>query len=320
MNMRWIGWALGSVGVLYAASACTLASPTHIDVEPSADTGDDDGGTSSTSPKSTAPNTAAGGASCPLAKVDPSKLTACGNGHGHCYDKTKTPAPDTFHPCPDASQVCIEDTILQAGGAKLKTCTSLIGGPNGGACMDMDLVVVPAQFQSQISLLKKDVCDDGQVCVPCADPTSGQTNPACTGIGVYDKVCTGGAPAAAGGDAGAASATAGGAACCTTNGKSNGTCLPASAVSAVASGVDLPTDSCTQGNVCAPAAFVTGKPVTCQGLLGRPGICLDKCFNDMLSLGGILLGNDGCGETELCLPCFLASGLGGGNTPIPGCN
>lgn len=75
-------------------------------------------------------------------------------------------------------------------------------------------------------------------------------------------------------------------------------------------------DVCTTGTECVPAAFVAGAPVKCSaGLLGS-GVCMDKCFNDMMSIAGVvgILKSNACGSSELCIPCGLVSGQG-----VPGC-
>ena len=78
---------------------------------------------------------------------------------------------------------------------------------------------------------------------------------------------------------------------------------------------EVKTDVCTGDNICAPTSLVTGKPVVCSSLLGS-GVCMDKCFNDMMAIAGDIgfLSNKGCGTIELCIPCALVSGKG-----VPGC-
>jgi hypothetical protein len=153
------------------------------------------------------------------------------------------------------------------------------------------------------------------VCAPCTDPTHGNApTPFCQPIGVHDADCA----ASGGGDAGApAPPPAPLVGCCTTGGVSNGVCLAESAIPE-ANRASTKADTCTTGNKCVPKAMVEGKPVTCSTLLGA-GVCMDQCFDEMMSLaGGIgILSRLNCGATELCIPCSLASS---GGTKVPGCS
>ncbi|NOU28255.1 MAG: hypothetical protein HOO96_10170 [Polyangiaceae bacterium] len=55
-----------------------------------------------------------------------------------------------------------------------------------------------------------------------------------------------------------------------------------------------------------PTAFVENKPVMCDaGIIGK-GVCLDKCFDDMLSLASVVLKRDVCTSSEVCIPCAFA--------------
>jgi hypothetical protein len=48
----------------------------------------------------------------------------------------------------------------------------------------------------------------------------------------------------------------------------------------------------------------------------RFGVCVDKCFDDMLGASKKVgpLDSNGCGSTELCVPCTLIQDKG-----LPGC-
>ena len=310
METRRLGWIFAATTMAVAGSACTLASPTHIDVQPSPDTSSSDAtqGTGSSSSAAGSNTNGAASVCSSFTKPDITKLTACGDGKGHCYDKTKTPGADNFNACPDASTVCVPDEILNAGGNKLKSCTSVIGP---GGCITLSILNLPPDLKSQSSALKQDVCDAGQVCAPCTDPTHNNApTPFCQAIGVSDKACTSGT-----GDAGAA-ASAPAQGCCATNGKSNGVCIAESAIPASEKNQVI-TDTCSTGNVCAPAAFVAGTPTKCSADLLGTGVCIDKCFNGLMSLAGDigLLPTQGCGATEVCIACLFLSGQG-----VPGCN
>jgi hypothetical protein len=103
--------------------------------------------------------------------------------------------------------------------------------------------------------------------------------------------------------------------CCSHGAISNGVCISASAIPEDQRD-DAMQDTCSAGNKCVPAAFVAGKPVTCSaGILGK-GVCMDRCFDDMLGIAGDIgvLTSKGCGATELCVPCSFVEDEG-----VPGC-
>jgi hypothetical protein len=302
-----------------ALAACTLASPTYITAEEGLA---GDGGTSkasvdpATGSASEGPTPPSGGecATNDYIKPDLSKLTACANGKGHCYARAKAPTEFAaiYVACPGSqSDVCVPDNVLTANGAKLKSCKSIIGE---GGCVNID--VFPEIAKQGGSALTPDVCDPDQKCVPCTDPSTQKPSGFCVVTGVHEKECTAGG-GAAGGDGAAGGSSGGGGAtpqatCCAKNGKSNGVCLPDGPATSKA-----PQNTCPSGSKCAPAAFVSGNPVKCDsGILGA-GLCLDKCFDTMLSIAGTLgfLSSDGCGNTEVCAPCSALKSQG----PVPGC-
>jgi len=310
----WIAVGVASVAGVAALEGCTLDSPTYItsqdapiteDAGASSSTGS--GGGASTPSTATAADSTATCNGSDYVKADLSTLTACGDGKGHCYAKDKTSLASQLTACPNADEVCVPDEILEANGQPLKSCTSIIGP---GGCLTASLL--PAIAAMGGSALKQDVCSANQLCVPCTDPTHGNApTPFCQPIGVHQSSCS----AAAGGAAADAAAPPPSTPCCTTNGKSNGVCIAETAVPEKQRS-QTKQDVCTTGDKCVPAAFVAGKPVTCSGGLLGAGVCMDKCFNSMLSLaGGIgILSSEGCGTTELCIPCGLVSGQG-----VPGC-
>ena len=304
--------AFSAVVVLGAlGQACTLASPTYITTHESQAQADAGAGASSTTLSSGA--APAGGAASTCAgsdfvKPDLTKLTACGNGLGHCYDKTKVPMSDQLTACPNAAEVCVPNEVLQAGGGKLQSCTSIIGP---GGCVQPKLI--PALEAQGAGVLKPDVCTGGQLCVPCNDPTHGNApTPFCSPIGVHDAACSGGAsPAPSGGSTPPAPQQA----CCTTGGVSNGVCIAESAVPA-SSRDQVTQDSCSAGNACVPKSMVSNNPQVCNTSAGARGVCMDMCFNSMLSIAGGpgVFSRDWCGPTEVCLPCSFVAGKG-----VPGC-
>jgi len=305
--MIWIV-AIAAAAALPTA-ACTIGSDTYISSSEAPGVETDDAGPVTTKGGPATPSAGGAAATCStndFVKPDLGKLTACGEGKGHCFAKNKVSIGDQLTACPNAAEVCVPDEILTAGGQPLKACTSIIGA---GGCVTASLI--PEIVKQGGSALKPDVCSATQLCVPCIDPThNGAPTPFCQPIGVHEKECSAAADPAADGGAKTAAAP-----CCTSNGKSNGVCIVEAAVPE-AQRSQTKQDACATGNKCVPAAFVAGAPVKCAaGLLGA-GVCMDKCFNDMLSLaGGIgVLSSTGCGTTELCIPCNLVSGRG-----VPGC-
>jgi hypothetical protein len=310
---RILGIGLGALGII--TQACTLASPTYITAQESK-AEPEDGGAATTDPGSSPSSdkaATAGSATCgadDYVKPDLSKLTACGDGKGHCFAKDKISLSDMLTACPNADEVCVPDEILEANGQPLKKCTSIIGE---GGCVTASLI--PEIEKQGGSALKQDACNAGQLCVPCTDPTNGNApTPFCQPIGVHENACSAGG-AAGGGNAGGGNTAA--MPCCTTKGKSNGVCISESAIPEDQR-EDAPNDTCKEGDKCVPAAFVEGKPVKCDGgTLRGPGVCMDKCFNSMMGFAGSigLLTTEGCGETEVCVPCKFLEDQG-----VPGCN
>lgn len=284
-------------------AACTLASPTTIHVLPGEEPAD--AGTTTASSASTS----GGAATCgtdDFIEPDLAKLTPCGDGKGHCFDATRAPIAEQLTPCPTPGEVCVPDEILEAGGEALKSCASIIGP---GACVTATLI--PEVIERSQGMLKPDVCEPDQLCLPCNDPTNGNApTPFCQPIGVHENAC---ASAPAAGDGGAA--PAGNAPCCTANGKSNGVCLAATAIPE-AQRDKAKQDTCAPTDKCVPGAFVANAPVKCGGGLLGDGVCMDRCFSGMMGLAGDvgLLKTEGCGETEVCVPCRFTKGQN-----VPGC-
>jgi len=218
-------------------------------------------------------------------------LTACGDergAKGHCYDASKTSLPTLLRCAGDA--VCVPDAVLASNGQKLKSCKFFIGDAPG-VCMSLladDVFAHKDQIQ-------RDVCDEDERCVPCVNPTNGEDTHTCDPIGVHEKACAGGP--------GAADEP-----CC----HGAGSCMREDGVPEDSRG-KLSRDICRAGEVCAPAALVSGEPVKCDAL-GFSGVCLDVCFAEMIKPSGPIL-RSSCRPTEVCLPCIVGKGQG-----MPGCD
>jgi hypothetical protein len=305
-SRRVTGVGTALIAVVLFASACTLASPTYVTDDSSPNEADLAADAGKSTDSSAASTSAGGTCAGTFAKVEVSTLTPCGNGKGHCYDKTKTPNPTAYIACPNANEICVPDTLFATPGGRAKSCSS-IAGP--GACATLELVNVPEADKENSKLLKPDICTGGDVCTPCIDPRNQASTGACEPLGVFDRPCAGGSASAPTTPAKPPEA------CCTTNGKSSGICLPADAIPPEQKG-DTIQDTCSGGNQCVPAALANGTPVKCNaGLIGS-GVCIDKCFSSLLSIGGTLgfLRGDGCSATEECVPCLFLKGKG-----APGC-
>jgi hypothetical protein len=292
------------------AQACTIASPTHITVQPTKTTngtdpskGDDDDATSPSG------GDAVTCSATDFTAPDLSKLTACGNGAGHCFDRDKTPMADQLVACSDASKVCVPDNILQANGGKLASCSVQVLGGKPGGCVTASLY--PTIIQQGGSALKQDTCDDGDLCVPCTDPTNNNAPSGfCEPTGVHASAC---GAAAASPDASAPKATE---YCCTTDGNSNGVCIDKSAIPDDQLSKTI-RDTCHGANdKCVPKAMVDNNPVTCNSGIAGKGVCMDKCFSAMMGTAASVgvLKQDVCGDTEVCVPCLYAG------KQTPGCN
>jgi hypothetical protein len=125
-------------------------------------------------------------------KPDLDELTPCGDGRGHCYDRTHTQLADLLVACPDSqTTVCVPDEVLIAAGTKLRACSATIGeGPKvPGACLTATLVPEISR-QGGDEALRRDKCAQDQACVPCTDPTNEDIpTPFCQPMGVHEKAC-----------------------------------------------------------------------------------------------------------------------------------
>ncbi len=313
--------ACAAITGIATLAACTVESPTYV----TAQEAQGDGGSSTETTTSTDTNNGGGGgggggsaasdggaatgSSCSQSDyitVDVSKLTACGNNTGHCYDPAKVDLGPTYAACPSKGEVCVPDEVLTAGGKTLKSCKSIIGA--GGCITASD---IPAIQQMGGSSLKQDVCTATQLCVPCQDPTHNNAPTGiCSAIGAHQNACGATSAATDGGTAAPPLQT-----CCKSKNTSNGVCISSTAIPASQQS-QTKQDTCNAGDKCVPAAFVSNMPVKCDGGLFGQGVCMDQCFNDMMGTAksiGVLSGK-GCGSTEVCVPCALVSGQG-----VPGC-
>lgn len=308
------------MGMSASMGACSLGEENIVNVKEIAQTEATDGGVTATVGGGTTGSTCA---SSTFAKPDLSKLAACRPG-GHCYAKGAVPAKiqSALIPCEKPGEVCVPDEILLAGGTKIKQCTqpdnlkSYVG--EGGGCVT--LALLPELEQKAGAMLEQQQCDQGQVCVPCTDPRDKSETPFCQPTGVFEGTCLD-SEAVDGGPVGATASPAPEQACCTSNGKSSGVCT-SDAILPENDKEAMPQDVCAKGNVCMPAAMLKGEGKACDsGIIGGPGVCLDRCFNTFLKIGGTLrvLQTDICAESELCVPCGILKSQMPKGVPVPGC-
>ncbi|MDB4945378.1 MAG: Tryptophan synthase alpha chain [Labilithrix sp.] len=262
---------LASAAVALGLAACRIGETSHETVE-------------SPLQKVSAVKTCAGA----FAKPDLAKLTACGDGKGHCYPGAKTSL--TGLPACDDGTSCVPDEVLRAGGGKLKACTFFLGN-KPGACLS---TMVP-DIKDHINELKQDVCDEDERCTPCVNPLDGTDTGTCKANGVYENDCTGGTAARL-------------PTCC----HGQGLCMVQDSLEDDQK-ENLSRDICKDERLCVPAAMVNGEPQSCNAL-GLSGVCLDVCFAKMLGPSAPVM-RGGCGATSVCLPCVIGSGQG-----MPGCD
>jgi hypothetical protein len=226
----------------------------------------------------------------PFVKVDVATLKSCGSGGKfHCFPAAKTSFPkDQFDACSD-DDICLPDDLLLAGGATPKSCKFLTG--DAGICMSTAI----KQVAENKDMLKQDVCEAEERCLPCIDPRDGSNTHLCEPQGVHEQECVGGP-----GEEGNVEE------CC----HGMGVCLKSETIPEESRG-DMNREVCSEGKLCAPASLADKNPTRCD-VLGVSGVCLDVCFAQMLR-GTTQVTRAGCGPTELGMPCFLAG------SRAPGC-
>jgi hypothetical protein len=233
--------------------------------------------------------------------VEPTQFDACNpTCYGaHCVPSSLVPASlqSLLAACTDG--FCTPDSLVAGGGfAVPKTCTSVAGAE--GRCLSTCL----PQIAGEAALLPVDVCDMGEVCAPCFDPTAADPTAgtgACTlacdkptqppviitcpwsGPNVVDPStfpdCS---PACAGAH-----------------------CIPADQVPTAQQAL---LASCGGGTgFCAPDAIIATAdnfvPKHCASSAGVEGRCLSLCLPDIAAKAN-LLPQDVCAADERCAPCF----------------
>lgn len=139
--------------------------------------------TSSSASGANSGSSGSGMPTCPGPKVaDPDKLGlkacpsyVCPNGGGHCVPNALVPADvmDFLDFC-NKDSMCVPDPMIETqGNFLLKTCTAIMGLE--GRCVSS---CIP-RVRQQEALLEQDICDVGELCVPCYEPINNESTFVC---------------------------------------------------------------------------------------------------------------------------------------------
>jgi hypothetical protein len=240
---------------------------------------------------------------------DPSALPACCSDYGgaHCVPSVPDTLTSFVGQC-DGGGYCVPDDFIKTGGVFTpKACTS-INGP--GTCLSL---CIP-QVESYKSLLKKDVCADTELCVPCISPLDNKDTGACK-IGFTCDMASGGAGGGTSAGTGAGGADPGACphmgppvldpsslpACPMCGG---GHCVNNGLVPPDQAGKLAPCDAMT---TCVPDTLIeTGGNFilpTCKSVGGVEGRCASKCI-PQVAMQAASLPQDICTADEVCAPCY----------------
>jgi len=228
---------------------------------------------------------------------------------------------------------------------QFSSCCSSANGPLGH-CLPRDLL--QSGGTADIGLLGRDVCADGDMCVPDVFVDAAGGKPAaCHVAGEFEGRCLPSClPAIAqqaaslqqseclqgflcspcynpidGSDTGACHIGSDApeepaqrfAACCGTGSSARGVCVPGELLSD-AQRTGLAADSCASTTLCAPSQLLStsgmkaGSCAVSSVLSSEPGLCIAQCFTGTL---GALLPRANCASDERCVACSsLPAGIG----------
>jgi hypothetical protein len=188
--------------------------------------------------------------------------------------------------CTEEEALCVPSDWLDPGEPSAPSCRAL--QTYEGRCLPECLPDVRARAEQ----VRRDDCRDGDLCVPCFDPLTGESTGAC----------------ALGRDA-PADPPQPFAACCAQGALSRGHCVPNRALHSFARAADvalLGRDSCAgEDSSCVPNDFLGSDPVApavCRGLGNLEGRCMSECLPSIAANAARLTRVD-CGDHELCAPC-----------------
>jgi hypothetical protein len=241
---------------------------------------------------------------------DPGDLPGCcaeAGGGSHCLPADVVPADfQQYTPACEGGGLCVPDPFIETGGVyKPPACASLNGAE--GVCLSACIPEV-AGFAS---ILPKEGCGLGEVCVPCISPIDMMPTGACEIAG--ECVGAGGGGDDTGGQP--------------TNGDDPATCvhegapvLDPSGLPACGEGAHclqaalVPPDfkerlaACPDGaSLCVPDVFLESGgnfvPATCRSVNDAEGRCLSKVIPEVAAQAA-LVPQATCAAGELCVPCF----------------
>jgi hypothetical protein len=118
--------------------------------------------------------------SCDMPQEDPLTFEACCDDLGSCVPSGLVPSAfrDNLPDCGDDDGLCVPNKFIEDSGYTPATCDAAVGEDSlgEGACLALCLAL---EGDPDAADLAQDVCDAGEVCVPCEDPESGLSTGAC---------------------------------------------------------------------------------------------------------------------------------------------
>jgi len=242
--------------------------------------------------------------------TNPAKLTKCCTdfpGQAHCFPTEKVPSmlQSMLTSCEGSSAVCVPDVFIKTGGVFKPPACKAFGG--AGVCLSECIPLVA----EKTALLLKDVCQEGEKCVPCINPLDKKPTGACDLIGVCNGEDAGKPDTSPPVDSGPAE--------CPHKGPpvieptsfpacqcGDSHCVPDSVVpSSMAS--KLATCSGDPKGKCVPDSLIASGgdfiPATCKSIADVEGRCLSTCLPDVASQAA-MLPQSTCGANEKCVPCY----------------
>jgi hypothetical protein len=173
--------------------------------------------------------------------------------------------------------LCAPTVLSTHPDAALVACRA--EGDLEGRCLPSCL----PEVSGQAARLSQAECPDGQLCLPCFDPRSGEATGACSFGSDRPRE-----PAKQFAN------------CC----EGRGRCVPPSSIPSGDRG-RLAHDSCEEA-LCVPSAWLADPrppPERCRALGDLEGRCLPDCLPDIVARAGQLV-QDSCTAGSLCSPCY----------------
>jgi hypothetical protein len=120
--------------------------------------------------------------SCDMPQEPPLTFDPCCSDLGSCVPSSLVPS--AFHgalediPGCESEALCVPNKFIEDTGYQPPSCDAEADGTSlgDGACLPLCLALAGDDDAGD---LEQDVCDEGEVCVPCVDPVSGEPTGAC---------------------------------------------------------------------------------------------------------------------------------------------